>query len=150
MLRVDITMLVWLTVGWLVIIQPYVTSFVMVYLVTSMVTLCGWKSSTVRISIGHQIKCCMWQSRKCHKGGCGSPQNLLFYIRTQAIHQMTFDRAQLVEDYIQQLIEGMDYKTMECLVYDTLKDNLSDYTDEQLITEVTEYNPELLEDVPVA
>jgi len=92
----------------------------------------------------------MWQSRKCHKGGCGSPQNLLFYIRTQAIHQMTFDRAQLVEDYIQQLIEGMDYKTMECLVYDTLKDNLSDYTDEQLITEVTEYNPELLEDVPVA
>jgi len=44
----------------------------------------------------------------------------------------------------------MDYKTMECLVYDTLKDNLSDYTDEQLITEVTEYNPELLEDVPVA
>ena len=61
-----------------------------------------------------------------------------------------FDRAQLVEDYIQQLIEGMDYKTMECLVYDTLKDNLSDYTDEQLITEVEEYNPELLQDVPVA
>jgi len=56
------------------------------------------------------------------------------------------DREQLVEDYIQQLIEGMDYKTMESLVYDTLKDNLADYTDEQLITEVEEYNPELLED----
>ena len=56
------------------------------------------------------------------------------------------DREQLVEDYIQQLIEGMDYKTMECLVYDTLKDNLADYTDEQLITEVEEYNPELLGD----
>ena len=56
------------------------------------------------------------------------------------------DRDQLVEDYIQQMIEGMDYKTMECLVYDTLKDNLADYTDEQLITEVEEYNPELLED----
>ena len=39
---------------------------------------------------------------------------------------------------------------MECMVYDTLKDNLSDYTDEQLITEVEKYNPELLEDVPVA
>ena len=59
---------------------------------------------------------------------------------------MVFNREQLVEDYIQQLIEGMDYKTMECLVYDTLKDNLADYTDEQLITEVEEYNPELLED----
>jgi hypothetical protein len=63
---------------------------------------------------------------------------------------MTFDRAQLIEDYIQQLIEGMDYKTMECLVYDTLMENLTDYSDEQLITEVTEYDPELLEDVPVA
>ena len=61
-------------------------------------------------------------------------------------NKMSFDRKQLVEDYIQQMIEGMDYKTMECLVYDTLKDNLTDYTDEQLITEVEEYNPELLED----
>jgi hypothetical protein len=58
---------------------------------------------------------------------------------------MTFDRSQLIKDYILQLIEGMDYKTMECLVYDTLQDNLADYTDEQLITEVKEYNPELLE-----
>ena len=62
---------------------------------------------------------------------------------------MTFNRAQVTEDYIQQLIEGMDYKTMECMVYDTLKDNLSDYNDEQLITEVKEYNPELLGDVTV-
>ena len=61
---------------------------------------------------------------------------------------MAFNRDQLVEDYVQCLIQGMDYKTMECLVYDTLKDNLSDYTDEQLVTEVGEYNPELLEDIP--
>ena len=62
---------------------------------------------------------------------------------------MAFDRAQLTEDYIQQLIEGMDYKTMECLVYDTLKDNLATYTDAQLITEVTEYDPELVGNVPL-
>ena len=55
-----------------------------------------------------------------------------------------FDGDQLVEDYIQQLLECMDYKTMESIVYDTLQDNLATYTDEQLITEVTEYNPELL------
>jgi hypothetical protein len=59
---------------------------------------------------------------------------------------MTFDRAQLTEDYIQQLIEGMDYKTMECFVYDTLKENLSSYSDEELITEVEDYCPELLEE----
>lgn len=62
---------------------------------------------------------------------------------------MTFDRAQLIEDYIQTLIENMDYKTMECFVYDSLQDTLATYNDEQLITEVTEYNPELLEDVSV-
>jgi hypothetical protein len=62
---------------------------------------------------------------------------------------MTFDRAQVIEDYIQQLIESMDYKTMECFVYDTLMENLTDYSDEQLIAEVTEYDPELLKDVTV-
>jgi hypothetical protein len=33
---------------------------------------------------------------------------------------------------------------MECLVYDTLKDNLASYSDIELITEVTDYYPELL------
>jgi len=59
------------------------------------------------------------------------------------------DRDQLVEDYVQQMIDGMDYKTMERFVYDTMVENLTDYTDEQLITEVTDYYPELLGDVPV-
>ena len=57
------------------------------------------------------------------------------------------DRDQLVEDYVQQIIESMDYKTMERFVYDTMVENLTDYTDEELITEVTDYYPELLGDV---
>ena len=56
------------------------------------------------------------------------------------------DRDQLVEDYVQQMIESMDYKTMERFVYDTMVENLTDYTDEELLTEVTDYYPELLED----
>jgi hypothetical protein len=60
---------------------------------------------------------------------------------------MTFDRDSLIADYIQQILDGMDHKTMECFVYDTLKDNLMPYTDEELIEEIGEYNPELLEDV---
>jgi len=55
------------------------------------------------------------------------------------------DRDQLIEDYVQQMIEGMDYKTMERFVYDTMVENLTDYTDEELLTEVTDYYPELLE-----
>jgi thiamine biosynthesis protein ThiC len=54
------------------------------------------------------------------------------------------DRDQLVENYVQQMIEGMDYKTMERFVYDTMVENLTDYTDEELLTEVTDYYPELL------
>jgi len=57
------------------------------------------------------------------------------------------DRDQLVEDYVQQIIDGMDYKTMERFVYDTMVENLTDYTDEELLTEVTDYYPELLGDV---
>jgi hypothetical protein len=58
---------------------------------------------------------------------------------------MTIDRDSLIADYAQQILDGMDMKTMECFVYDTLKDNLSSYTDEELVDEVEEYNPELLE-----
>lgn len=62
---------------------------------------------------------------------------------------MTFDRDSLIADYAQQILDSMDMKTMECFVYDTLKDNLSSYSDEELIAEVTEYNPELLDGVTV-
>ena len=62
---------------------------------------------------------------------------------------MSFNRDSLIADYAQQILDGMDMKTMECFVYDTLKDNLSSYSDEELIEEVAEYNPELLEDVTV-
>ena len=58
---------------------------------------------------------------------------------------MTFNRDSLISDYAQQVMDSMDMKTMECFVYDTLKDNLSSYSDEELIKEVKEYNPELLE-----
>jgi hypothetical protein len=60
---------------------------------------------------------------------------------------MQIDRDSLIADYAQQILDGMDMKTMECFVYDTLKDNLSSYSDEELIEEVKEYNPELLENV---
>ena len=62
-------------------------------------------------------------------------------------NKMSFNREKLIEDYAQQILDGMDMKTMECFVYDTLVSNLSEYNDDELITEVKEYNPELLEDV---
>jgi len=55
------------------------------------------------------------------------------------------NRTELQESYIQQVIDSMDFKTMERFVYDNLQDNLQGYSDEELIAEVEEYYPELLE-----
>ena len=54
------------------------------------------------------------------------------------------NKAELIDAYAQQLLDSMDNKTMEQFVYDTLVENLTDYTEEELITEVTDYYPELL------
>jgi hypothetical protein len=58
----------------------------------------------------------------------------------------TINREKLIEDYASLIVDGMDMKTMEQFVYDTLVSNLESYDDADLIKEVTEYNPELLEE----
>lgn len=54
------------------------------------------------------------------------------------------NKENLIDAYAQQLLDGMDMKTMELFVYDTLVENLTNYTEEELITEVNDYYPELL------
>ena len=55
------------------------------------------------------------------------------------------NRQQLLESYIEEIIDGMDHKTMYQFVYDTMEQNLETYSDEELVTEVKDYYPELLE-----
>ena len=55
------------------------------------------------------------------------------------------DRDELQEAYIESIIDGMDWKTMYQFVYDTINENLEGYTVDELIEEVTQYNPGLLE-----
>ena len=55
------------------------------------------------------------------------------------------DRDSLQEAYVKSILDGMDWKTMEQFVYDSLNNNLDDYTVDELITEVEDYYPELLE-----
>ena len=55
------------------------------------------------------------------------------------------NRDSLQEAYINSIVDGMDWKTMEQFVYDTNDANLDNYTVEELITEVKDYYPELLE-----
>jgi hypothetical protein len=55
------------------------------------------------------------------------------------------NRDQLQNDYIESIIDGMDHKSMYQFVYDTMEQNLETYSDEELVTEVKDYYPELLE-----
>jgi len=61
------------------------------------------------------------------------------------VKENIIDRDELQETYIQELIDGMDHKDMYAFVYDTINDNLDKYSVDELIEEVQEYNPELLE-----
>jgi hypothetical protein len=65
---------------------------------------------------------------------------------TNNVKSWTDDRSTLVERYAEQIMDGMDMKTMECFVFDTLVENLNKYSESELIAEIREYNPDLLED----
>lgn len=55
------------------------------------------------------------------------------------------ERDKLQDDYVNQIVDDMDIKTLCEFVYDSINGNLDDYSTEQLITEVKEYYPHLLE-----
>ena len=63
---------------------------------------------------------------------------------------MTFNRQELQDAYINNVIDGMDMDDCLALLFDFLDKDLDKYSDEELITEVNEYYPDLLkEDVTV-
>ena len=61
------------------------------------------------------------------------------------IKSYTNDHSTLVERYAEQILDSMDMKTMERFVYDTLVENLTDYSEDELVTEISETYPEILE-----
>ena len=56
------------------------------------------------------------------------------------------NRSELQDTMIQQILDDMDIKTMMAILYDQMDENYDKYSDEELITEVKEYYPELLEE----
>jgi hypothetical protein len=57
----------------------------------------------------------------------------------------TFDRQALVEAYIDRLLDNMSTKDLLQIVGDQMEENLISYTDDELISEVESYYPDLLE-----
>jgi hypothetical protein len=70
----------------------------------------------------------------------GTDPKTCYNKRTQAKKtQMNFkDRNSVIDSYAQTILDGMDSKSMERFVYDTLVENLTEYTNEQLATEIVE------------
>ena len=65
-----------------------------------------------------------------------------------AIHNMEdniVDRDELQDAYIERIIDGMDHKCLWQFVYDTLEQNFERYSVNELIAEVEEYYPDLLD-----
>ena len=56
------------------------------------------------------------------------------------------NRQELQQELINNVIDGMDFKTMWSVLDDYMHESYSKYTDEELMEEVREYYPELLEE----
>ena len=56
------------------------------------------------------------------------------------------DRDQLQDSMINQILDDMDIKTMMAILYDNMSESYDKYSVDELIAEVEEYYPHLLED----
>ena len=56
----------------------------------------------------------------------------------------TFDRDSLISDYVDRVLDNMSTKDLLRIVGDQLEENFASYTDEELISEVQEYYPDLI------
>ena len=58
----------------------------------------------------------------------------------------TMNRSELQDNMIQQILDDMDIKTMMAILYDNMNESYDKYSDEELLEEVKEYYPHILED----
>ena len=69
---------------------------------------------------------------------------------TNNAYTWTDNFSELVEKYAEQIMDSMDMKTMEQFVFDTLVENLNNYSESELINEIRDvYGDEVLEDFGV-
>tara|TARA_R100001480_G_scaffold85939_1_gene93703 strand:+ start:215 stop:451 length:237 start_codon:yes stop_codon:yes gene_type:complete len=68
------------------------------------------------------------------------------FIDTNSMTDNIIDRDNLQDAYINEIIDGMDIKDLMRIVYDNLESNLEQYSVDELIEEVEEYYPHLLEE----
>ena len=65
---------------------------------------------------------------------------------TNSMTDNIINRDELQNEYIERIIDGMDHKTMYQYIFDMLEQNFEQYTVDELIHEIEDYYPDLLED----
>ena len=66
--------------------------------------------------------------------------------KTNTISWNIMNRQELIESYVDRLLENMSTKDLMRIVGDQIEENLESYTDEELISEVQDYYPDLIEE----
>jgi len=56
------------------------------------------------------------------------------------------NRDQLQDTMINQILDDMDIKTMMAILYDSMSEDYDKYSDEEIMEEVKEYYPHILEE----
>lgn len=59
---------------------------------------------------------------------------------------VTFNRSLLISSYVDRVLDQMSLKDLLRIVGDQLEENLSSYSDEELLSEVSDHYPELIKD----
>ena len=71
---------------------------------------------------------------------------LISLITVTFLTETIMNRSELQDNMIQQILDDMDIKTMMAILYDNMSESYDKYSDEELLTEVEEYYPDLLEE----
>jgi hypothetical protein len=54
------------------------------------------------------------------------------------------NRNQILDDYVNRVLDQMDSSTLMQLAFDLLRENKDQYTNEELETEIREYYPDII------
>ena len=68
---------------------------------------------------------------------------------TNSMTDNIIDRDNLQDNLINQILDDMDIKTMMAILYDNMSESYDKYSVDELIAEVEEYYPHLLEESEV-
>ena len=78
--------------------------------------------------------------------GLSSPDSFITLTNTNSMTDKIIDRDKLQDNLINQILDDMDIKTMMAILYDNMSESYDKYSVDELIAEVEEYYPHLLEE----